>query len=732
MKKTIRIISLIAVIILLVSSIPVSAIIPYETYTYDKNGNKMESPHAFVPYEVVSSKTLGLNIEINEPADIAVEEIVDENGNEDYIIYLADTGNQRVLAISSDYKLIGVINKYINEWGVPDSLLEPEGLYIIDNKLYIADSTGNRILVFSTLPKTDENGVRRYPFEFIKTIPEPTDDVFAEGSIYRPVAVAADKSGRLYVVSETSYQGIIALNQDGSFSSFIGAQSSSISVWDMIWRRFQTAEQRSKQEQNITTEYNNINIDEDGFIYATTNSISENDQMSAILSKSKDGTYAPVKKLNPDGTDIMSRNGFFPPSGEITVNSTETPATKIAGASSIVDIALGDDGVWSIIDEKRQKVYTYDEDGKLLYIFGDHGNQLGNFQNVVALDYMGTNLVILDVTNKNFTVMKRTEYGDLLALAIKNQQDRIYDAAVEDWSNILQRNSNFDMSYYGIGNSLYREGEWEQAMDMFKYSSDTENYSKAFHELRKEFVEKFVVLIVLVIVLAFVLISKVFKFANKVNVAGATDGKKKNVFKEFLYGFHVMFHPFDGFWDLKHEKRGTYKGATVILVLTVLSYMYNAIGRSYIVNPDATGVNVVTQIFTVLLPVFLWIIANWCLTTLFDGEGSLYDIYVATCYALFPLPAFVVITTLLSNVVTASEVSMLNLAMNIAYFWVGLLIFFGMMVIHDYSLFKNVLTTLGTIVGMLFIVFIAALFTSLIWKIISFITNIYLELSYRV
>ena len=91
-----------------------------------------------------------------------------------------------------------------------------------------------------------------------------------------------------------------------------------------------------------------------------------------------------------------------------------------------------------------------------------------------------------------------------------------------------------------------------------------------------------------------------------------------------------------------------------------------------------------------------------------------------------------VITTLLSNIVTADEAALLTLAMGVAFFWVGFLLFFGMMVIHDYTLFKNVLTTLATIVGMAFIMFLGVLFSSLLGKIVGFIYNIVIELSYRV
>ena len=55
-----------------------------------------------------------------------------------------------------------------------------------------------------------------------------------------------------------------------------------------------------------------------------------------------------------------------------------------------------------------------------------------------------------------------------------------------------------------------------------------------------------------------------------------------------------------------------------------------------------------------------------------------------------------------------------------------------MMVTHDYSMFKGLLTTGGTIVGMVFIMFIGILFTTLLGKVVGFISNIIVEISYRV
>lgn len=67
----------------------------------------------------------------------------------------------------------------------------------------------------------------------------------------------------------------------------------------------------------------------------------------------------------------------------------------------------------------------------------------------------------------------------------------------------------------------------------------------------------------------------------------------------------------------------------------------------------------------------------------------------------------------------------------VAFIWAGLLIFTGMMVTHDYTLGKNFIISLSTIVGMGFIMFIGILFTTLLGKIISFVSNIIVEINYR-
>lgn len=117
--------------------------------------------------------------------------------------------------------------------------------------------------------------------------------------------------------------GVIVLDSQGEFQNFIGSQTVSVSALELMWRSFMSAKQRALTKKNVSTEYNNITIDEDGFVYVTTSSIKEESQYTSIKG---DTTYAPVKKLNASGTDVMTHNGFFGPYGEV--------ATKAIGRST--------------------------------------------------------------------------------------------------------------------------------------------------------------------------------------------------------------------------------------------------------------------------------------------------------------------------------------------------------------------------------------------------------------
>ncbi|MBQ8416030.1 MAG: YIP1 family protein, partial [Clostridia bacterium] len=226
---------------------------------------------------------------------------------------------------------------------------------------------------------------------------------------------------------------------------------------------------------------------------------------------------------------------------------------------------------------------------------------------------------------------------------------------------------------------------------------------------------------------------KFFGWAAKVNKRVSTDGKARKTFgQELLYGFHVIFHPFDGFYDLKHEHRGSVRASLVFVGLTLLAFFYQGIGQGYVMNPMGNTTTIWMQAISVLIPLLLFVTANWCLTTLFEGEGSFKDIFIATSYSLLPLILLIIPATIASNWVTTTEAAIITMITTIAFIWVGLLLFCGTMSTHEYSIFKNLITILGTIVAMAFIVFLVLLFSMLLMKLVSLVSNIVLELQYRV
>ncbi len=713
-------VALIALLLALVFSLGTLAAVPYATYTYDIDGNMALSPDAYVPDRLIDSDDLLLKTPLSGAKDLFIDEYMN--------LYIADTKNNRILVCDDDYNVLFSISQFYNANGILDSLSGPQGVFVNAVEIFVADTENNRIVVFNR-----ETG------DFKRIIEQPESDVMPEGSVYKPIALAVDTAGRIYVVSSTTTYGVISMNSDGTFLGFLGAQKVTPSAFDIFWRKFQTKAQRQQSTQYVPTEFNNITMDDDGFIYVTTSTIDASSQQNAIETKSTSADYAPVKMLNPKGDDVMNRNGFFPPSGEVKV---ETELTAVEGASSgsadspsgpskIIDVALGPSGMWSIIDEKRSKVFTYDDDGNLLYIFGDKGSQLGNIQNIQSVVYKGTDMLILDKSNDTITIYKRTEYGDTLVAALQNTQDRLYDKAAIYWEQILQKNSNFDMAYIGIGDSLYRQGDYEGAMEMYQMAHAVEDYSNSFKQIRKNWMEKYILIVPIVVVAFFILLSKFFKYANKVNVAGQKIKDKRSFKETFLYTFHIIFHPFDGFWDMKHEKRGSMAAAITVVIITILSFIYKSAGTAYIFNSDSVGVSYMGEILGVLLPYLLWGVANWCLTTLFDGEGRMRDIFMATGYALMPIPMMIIPTTICSNFLLLEEGAILTMVNVIGYIWAGFLIFFAMSVVHDYPIAKNVITCIGTIVGMAFIMFIGVLFSGLLGKIVSFVYNVYVELSYR-
>ena len=723
MKKISKILILALAFVMIFCSIPTSAAESYETYTYSIDGLPLESPTAYAAEEIVTE--LDMKLPAGEK-DVTISDIVCNDGD----VYLADRDNNRIIVLDKYYSLKTVINSYVDETGVTRTFNSPNGIFVTDSEvmvdgtsyLYVCDTQNSQIVAL------DKNN----DYKHVKTYVKPESSILSDAA-FVPQSIAVDKYGRMFITSNDCYEGVIVLSSEGDFTGFIGAQKVTYSVIEMIWKKFQTREQKAANNLVLPAPYNNITVDDDGFVYVTTKYSKASDKKKQRDSLTKPSpSHSPVKKLNSAGAEIMKRNGFFDPAGEVNVTSENV--------STIVDVAVGEEGVWSILDNSRSRVFTYDQNGNLLFAFGGKTSQIGGGNDFVGMTYHVVDeeykMLLLDNNTSTgmfeITVYSPTDYYDTIVSAIRNQNDHNYDESIYYWQDVLTQNNNFDLAYIGIGKALFNQGKYEEAQKMLSNAYETDYYDKAFAEIRKDIIQEWLLLLLVAAIVLLVLIVKFLGYAKKRNKAVSLKVGRKSYVEELLYVFHLVFHPFDGFWDLKHEKRGSVRASLTIMLITVLAFFYQAIGQGYSFNPRGDYSTVFIQVIAVVIPVALFCIGNWCLTTLFDGEGSFKDIVVATGYSLAPLPIFVTISTILTNVLTVSEGSMVTLLVTLGYVWVGILLFFGTLVTHDYTINKNIVTILGTIVAMAIIIFVVILFSTLVVKMVSFIIALITEISNRV
>jgi len=199
------------------------------------------------------------------------------------------------------------------------------------------------------------------------------------------------------------------------------------------------------------------------------------------------------------------------------------------------------------------------------------------------------------------------------------------------------------------------------------------------------------------------------------------------------FALRITTHPFDGFWDMKYEKKGKMSVALTILILVIVANIFDVLAGGFLYNSRyRLPVNVMYQVRRVILPYILFCIANWSVTTLMDGEGTIKNIAMATGYALLPMILIRVPLTIVGNFLSYDERAYFNFFVSFATIWTGFLIFSGIMTVHQYSVFKTIFTLLLTILSMAVIVFIGVVFFSLGSQLVGFVYSIYKEIMLRI
>lgn len=472
--------------LLLLCLLPAGALandsLPYDCYNYDYWNNILYTPAPYVPDGSLGGA--GLMWEgsplgaFRSPQDLCV--------SPDGKIYLADTGNNRIIVIDGGLKNVLQVIDHFEADGAAQTFSSPTGVAVSQNRqLYVADSQNHRIVVLEL------DGT------FVKYVQNPQSEVLDEGYIFTPLKVSVDYADRVYCVAQNMFQGIMVFTAEGDFTGFFGTISVKISLWEKFWRKFSTKEERSKQQLFIPTEFTGIDVDDAGFVYAS--------------NKDTDGMQA-VRRLNPKGQDVI-RKGLKENLGGDLVFGT---VGNYSGPSQIVDVVYRDHGIYSLLDARRGRVFTYDHEGNLLYIFGGIGTQEGTFRTPAAIEQLGSRLLVLDAQQGNVNIFSETEYGRLINQAVSLRYNGDEALAVPLWSEVLRLDENNELANAGIGKAYLSAGDNEKAMTYLRRGMNRAYYSVAFKRWRNEalrgniswFLTTLIVLIVLIVVIRRVILPR--------------------------------------------------------------------------------------------------------------------------------------------------------------------------------------------------------------------------------
>lgn len=469
-KLKIGVILVLATLILVVSyAAPVNAtaLVPdHKSYSTTYYGNPAEGPAPFIIENVITGEKLGCG-NFNAPVDVFAA----QNGQ----LYIADTGNNRIVVLNENMEFLREYSGVDNSESGHEPFRGPQGLFVTgDGEIYVADTENNAIV------HMDSEG------NLIRRITRPESAIISENMVFKPTKVIVDAVGRIFVVSLFVNQGIIQYSPDGQFEGFLAAGKVNPNPIEVFWKRISTREQRARMVDFVPIEYNNLAIDDEGFIFATMAAMSREIIVSEIAGRTgtEEGTL--VRRLNMLGNDILRREGFFPPVGDVDILDYRVNLFgAYSGPSVIVDVSCGSEGIFSLLDNNRKRIFTYDGEGNMLFAFGGPNSAVGGFVTPMSIAQDDERFFVIDRQTGALTVFRITDYGRSVIQATLLYESGQYEESALAWEEVLRRNANMELAFSGIGKALYNQGRYEEAMQYFRNGNNKAWYSKAYKEYRK-------------------------------------------------------------------------------------------------------------------------------------------------------------------------------------------------------------------------------------------------------
>ena len=295
-----------------------------------------------------------------------------------------------------------------------------------------------------------------------------------------PSKLAVDLADRIYVVVQSSYEGILELTREGEFAGYYGVNTPMVSLVDYFWKSIASDEQKQKMAKTYAPAFNNITLDGEGFIMAVTYDSSASDM---------------VFRLNSKGENVLREEGNTFVVGDIwSMGSSST-------GSQFVDIAVTDYGTYALLDRTKGRIFLSNFDGEMLNAFGSLGNLKGEFKTPSSIAWMGNKLVVSDSVLKYIYILTPTAFGQAVLEGNEKYYFGDWDEALVSFEQALALNANYEAAYSGIGKNYLMKDDYETAMYYFKMGNNRVFYSKAYNGYRGEWLEGHFIIIMILFVL---------------------------------------------------------------------------------------------------------------------------------------------------------------------------------------------------------------------------------------